>query len=1633
MPRDTTCAPHAVLLALAKRTCRRLNPSLSEEEEEEYGAAAAAEEEPAAAANPETTEWEPSGSDAAEGKTEKNPAAAAEARSQATKLVDAIGYDQYRPAHWKHGKEHPDPAVENTTLASVPPPEIPKGFTLALQDTDCLSNLQLEAIAYATLAHDSAPLPDGSRAGFLLGDGAGMGKGRVLAGLVVENWHKGRRRHVWVSASNDLAEDAKRDLRDIGADYIDVIELKGSPYWSLPEDDGVYFMTYSLLLRDRGGDEDESFAARKECKLKTSKARAYNSRVEQIFHWFGGEDGDGLLMFDEIHRAKNLVCEQPTGQPTKTALTVRQLQDSLPRGRVVYSSATAASEPRHLAIMDRLGLWHKDEQGEEAYANVSRRPLSMKEAPFRSLGHFLDEVETRGVGMMEHCSMLLKGLGRLLNRSLSFDKCTFETLKIPLASKAMLIYDDASALWQELLTLVDERLSKAVDSIQVDTTLNHDQKAWKTSEEKRRTTYAKAYYFGAHQRFFRSLLMSVKVDAVVDTANKALRAGQCVVIGLQSTGESATRHASNGATEGDALVGLVSAPKHTLCEAIKRCLETKDRIEVKRNRKYVDNAKGEKASRCKRFKNKNGYRDDDFIDDRSDVDDAAPTEDDDDEPEIELPEVERELEAAAQELLERAKALDLPPNPLDELIDRFGGCNAVAELTGRSERLANNIGGAIPSFVKSEISDLFDADTDDEATTDKKPDNFKSVDVELLDVKPDEKRGLLRAKRNRRVPDPDDTEDEEDVKPLLMVSPEVKDEKPRRRCVITLDDDDDDDDDNVRPSIKAQTTRQAVDERDDDDVVFVKEEPVSTEIDQSNVIDLCQSDDDDDDNELLSRKRKKTDVVVPRRSRRLIAKDEKNEEKGRLLAAEIALKREGVYPKYSLDQKVDVELPHEDPRKAKDGITQWWPAMITEIRFTGVGEHPYLYTAKAKGKEGTWAEEVDVSRVRRRHVAVAKRKAGHGDRINIIEKEKFQSGEKFVAIISDAASSGISLHSERRVANRRQRVHVTLELPWSADKTIQQLGRSHRSNQANAPHFVLPITPVGGERRFVAVVAKRLQTLGALTQGDRRATGYSSKMDLDAYNFETKWGEIAVLSLYNTCKVELEGLFKLDQDLPNTAMREDEDDDEDDEGIEGFDEDEHPHLIGRRNRGQHMVRPPPLRDPAEAEEIARALERGLGSLSKEHGQATVLRRDDDDDDGAGIAAIAKKMNVANAGYFWLRLVGIDAADPSTHKRNVFGKDDSLVKQFLNRLLGMRVAHQDMLFDYFLAILSAVIAQAVRDDNYHDGVIDLRGRSIEFTSAITEVPCPASPSPFVLHEVRIDRGMSWPEAVKLLDDTARSNKFKIIGRTGDVSALNTTTVLGTVCNTETRADNGAWRHTRFGSCDGFYVPAKNKQYVVLATEMGDGQNTSIQFRIRRPYIEFDYVVRGILQSKNHIKLHFTDYFRCVSAREVADARDRWIKMFASRKTNCGCASFKSKRCLGRNCSKGRRMVKHWILTGPVLFAWKNLERILSKHNDSYLSTMKTVRAVAKDVETSDEAIATASILGIDIPVDILDHIINELKSLSDVIEEPTKHTAAPEKDSRELLNTRANDDDATSIATKSVVVARSSNVDGHVLS
>ena len=68
---------------------------------------------------------------------------------------------------------------------------------------------------------------------------------------------------------------------------------------------------------------------------------------------------------------------------------------------------------------------------------------------------------------------------------------------------------------------------------------------------------------------------------------------------------------------------------------------------------------------------------------------------------------------------------------------------------------------------------------------------------------------------------------------------------------------------------------------------------------------------------------------------------------------------------------------------------------------------------------------------------------------------------------------------------------------------VQQLGRTHRSNQVQPPKYLIVSSDISGEQRFASAVAKRLEQLGALTHGDRHASSASDA--LSSSNLQTRW------------------------------------------------------------------------------------------------------------------------------------------------------------------------------------------------------------------------------------------------------------------------------------------------------------------------------------------------------------------------------------------------------------------------------------------------------------------------------------------------------------------------------------------------
>jgi len=131
---------------------------------------------------------------------------------------------------------------------------------------------------------------------------------------------------------------------------------------------------------------------------------------------------------------------------------------------------------------------------------------------------------------------------------------------------------------------------------------------------------------------------------------------------------------------------------------------------------------------------------------------------------------------------------------------------------------------------------------------------------------------------------------------------------------------------------------------------------------------------------------------------------------------------------------------------------------------------------------------------------------------NLAETQAFMDDQKRVLVFSDAGGTGRSYHAELSAKNTRLRVHYLLEAGWKADAAIQGLGRTHRTNQAQPPLFRPISTNVKAEKRFLSTIARRLDTLGAITRGQRQTGGQGLFRPED--NLESPYARDALRQLY---------------------------------------------------------------------------------------------------------------------------------------------------------------------------------------------------------------------------------------------------------------------------------------------------------------------------------------------------------------------------------------------------------------------------------------------------------------------------------------------------------------------------------------
>lgn len=409
---------------------------------------------------------------------------------------------------------HPTPLVQSIAMASVMPPMptyqplLPKKVI----EEKILSQAQLEAIIYAGNAHQDylegwyvldeklakvTSLPNPSpgavrwRKGYFIGDGTGVGKGRECAGILLDNWLQGKKKGLWLSKSDKLIEDARRDWQALGGDAQQIIPVsKYAQNARIEKAEGIIFVTYATL--------------------RTQAIAGKQSRVEQLLSWLG-KDFDGAIVFDECHALANAISspgERGVVKSSKQGEAGLKLQRALPDAKIVYVSATGATKLNNLSYAERLGLWGIGTQ-------------------FVERESFISSIGAGGIAALEVVARDLKALGVYISRSLSYQGVEYEILCHELTQPQIEIYNSYAEAYEIIHSHIQDAL-KETNVISLD------------GKNRNSVARSAAYstFESTKQRFFNHLLLSMKCPSLIKAIERDLDLGYAAVIQLVSTGEA---------------------------------------------------------------------------------------------------------------------------------------------------------------------------------------------------------------------------------------------------------------------------------------------------------------------------------------------------------------------------------------------------------------------------------------------------------------------------------------------------------------------------------------------------------------------------------------------------------------------------------------------------------------------------------------------------------------------------------------------------------------------------------------------------------------------------------------------------------------------------------------------------------------------------------------------------------------------------------------------------------------------------------------------------------------------------------------------------------------------------------------
>ena len=413
-------------------------------------------------------------------------------------------------------RAHPAPLIEAKTLASVAvrgAGETPNLPARAIQ-SGAYSDAQLESVTLAVSAHERKidVEVDGSvmraRQAFLVGDGTGVGKTQICVGVLQHNWNQNRRRHLYLMEKEEHVRGLRKAVTMTGASLpIHLFNDVKSP-GGITANNGVVAVTYAML-RQRA--EDGHFP-----------------NVDLLVGWMLKGGLDGCLILDESQALRNT---QDAAEASKNsyhaasgsdqAEAAVQLMESLLDARIVYASATGATQLPNLAYMSRLGIWGPG-------------------TPYKNFADFADKFERTHMSL-ETIPLHLKSAGLMTSRTLSLEGVSYGTIEHVLTVEETDHYQEVTRLIDRTVEMVAKSLNASRPAGYTGKTLDMSRLGMKEHAVWSTGTSLGALTTQLLSRILDSTDLAIMMPSVLRAGDAALERGEALVLQVAHTNEADIR------------------------------------------------------------------------------------------------------------------------------------------------------------------------------------------------------------------------------------------------------------------------------------------------------------------------------------------------------------------------------------------------------------------------------------------------------------------------------------------------------------------------------------------------------------------------------------------------------------------------------------------------------------------------------------------------------------------------------------------------------------------------------------------------------------------------------------------------------------------------------------------------------------------------------------------------------------------------------------------------------------------------------------------------------------------------------------------------------------------------------------